>query len=184
LRETPEDRSAWDEFVTRYRPLLTGWVRHWGLQEADAEDVAQTVLLRLAVKLRVFVYDQSQSFRGWLRTMVRNAWVDFLAEHLKETREPGDPLRVLEDQAVGDDLEHRLAEMFDLELLEEATARVRERVEEKTWEAFHRTSTQGEATQDVARALATTAGNVFRAKSKVRQMLQEEIRRLEKEPAP
>ena len=36
---------------------LVAWGRHWGLQEADAQDVAQMVLLRLAVKLRQFVYD-------------------------------------------------------------------------------------------------------------------------------
>src|SRR4051812_8102449 len=74
LRDSPQDSEAWGEFVGRYRPLLGAWGRHWGLQEADAEDVAQAVLLRLAVKLRQFDYDPAQSFRGWLRTMARHAW--------------------------------------------------------------------------------------------------------------
>jgi RNA polymerase sigma-70 factor (ECF subfamily) len=183
LRESPDDQSAWDEFVGRYRPLLQAWGGHWGLQEADAEDVAQSVLLRLAFKLRQFVYDPSLSFRGWLRTLARRAWLDFVADRQKQPRMPGDPLRVLEDQAAGEDLEHRLAELFDLELLEEAAQRVRERVEEQTWAAFHRTSILNQSAQEAAQALSIPLASVFKAKSNVRKMLQEEIRRLEKEPA-
>jgi RNA polymerase sigma-70 factor (ECF subfamily) len=152
------------------------------LQDADAEDVARTVLMRLAVKLRQFVYDPEQSFRGWLRTMARRAWLDFVAERQKQPREPGDPIQALEDQAAGKDLEQRLGELFDLELLEEAADRVRERIEPKTWEAFQRTTIRGEPAQEVARALAMPLASVFKAKSNVRKMLQEVIRQLENEP--
>jgi len=182
LRDTPEDQVSWDEFVGRYRPLLQSWGRHWGLQEADAEDVAQAVLLRLAMKIRQFRREPAHSFRGWLRTLARHAWADFVADRQKEAREPGDPLRALEDQAAGDDLERHLAELFDLELLEEATDRVRDRIEPKTWEAFHRTTIQAESAQTVALALAMPLASVYKAKSNVQKMLQREIRLLEKEP--
>ena len=36
LRETPDDQSAWGEFVGRYRPKIFRWCREGGLQEADA----------------------------------------------------------------------------------------------------------------------------------------------------
>ena len=36
--------------------------------------MTQTVLAKLAVQLRRFAYDPAQSFRGWLRTVVRNAY--------------------------------------------------------------------------------------------------------------
>jgi RNA polymerase sigma-70 factor (ECF subfamily) len=182
LRETPEDQASWDEFVGRYRPLLQAWGRHWGLQEADAEDVAQAVLLRLATKIRQFVHDPAHSFRGWLRTLARHAWADFVTDHQKQAREPGDPLRALEEQAAGEDLTNHLAQLFDLELLEEATDRVRDRIEPKTWEAFHRTTVLTESAQMVAQALDMPLASVYKAKSNVRKMLQEEIRLLEKEP--
>ena len=54
LRQEPEDPSAWAEFVGRYGEKILDWCRRWRLQEADAQDVSQTVLLRLAVKLRTF----------------------------------------------------------------------------------------------------------------------------------
>src|SRR5262245_31262762 len=47
LQQSPADQSAWKEFVECYGHRIAGWCRQWGLQEADAQDVAQTVLLKL-----------------------------------------------------------------------------------------------------------------------------------------
>ena len=52
LRQAPPDQDAWAEFVDRYGRQIHAWCRRWGLQEADAQDVTQTVLLRLASKLQ------------------------------------------------------------------------------------------------------------------------------------
>ena len=38
LRLAPADQTAWAEFVNRYGRKIYGWCRHWGLQEADAQD--------------------------------------------------------------------------------------------------------------------------------------------------
>jgi RNA polymerase sigma-70 factor (ECF subfamily) len=65
--------------VDRYGPQIHAWCRRWGLQETDARDVTQTVLLQLASKLRTFTYDPAQRFRGWLKTLTHHAWSDFLA---------------------------------------------------------------------------------------------------------
>ena len=54
---SPSDQAAWDQFVERYSPRIYGWCRRWNLQEADAQDVTQDVLLRLADKMRTFAYD-------------------------------------------------------------------------------------------------------------------------------
>ena len=52
LRQAPKDAGAWERFVWRYRPMIYGWCREWGLQGADAEDVAQDVLARLIGEAR------------------------------------------------------------------------------------------------------------------------------------
>src|SRR5262249_57495976 len=75
---SPLDQAAWNEFVERYGRRIYGWCRQWGLQEADAQDVTQDVLLRLARKMRSFAYDPSRSFRGWLRTLTHHASTHFL----------------------------------------------------------------------------------------------------------
>ena len=45
------DVRAWQELVDRYSPLLLGVLRRYRLERAEAEDVAQTVWLRLVEHL-------------------------------------------------------------------------------------------------------------------------------------
>jgi RNA polymerase sigma-70 factor (ECF subfamily) len=181
LRQQPADQAAWAELVRRYGPLLYGWCRHWHLQEADAQDVTQAVLVRLAEKMHSFRYDPSGSFRAYLKTLARYAWSDF-----RESRkQPGagsggsDVLELLATVEAGDDLVQRLNEQFDHEVLAEAQARVQQRVEAHTWEAFRLTAMEGLAGAEVAAQLGLKVATVFKAKSKVQQMLQEEVARLE-----
>src|SRR5262245_26472535 len=47
----PVDQTAWREFVEHYGPMIFKWCRRWNLQEADARDVTQQVLLKLALKM-------------------------------------------------------------------------------------------------------------------------------------
>ena len=167
--------------MNRYQARLLGWCRRWGLQEADSLDVTQTVLVRLAVKLRGFQYDPSLSFRGWLRTLTRHAWADFVSDRQRLALETGrqEIMQQLYTLQARDDLERRLADVFDLELLEEATARVRRRVETRTWEAFQLTALEGRSTLDTATQLGMPQASVFKAKSNVQKMLRAEIARLE-----
>ena len=80
LGHHPSDQAAWEEFVDRYGGMIYSWCRATGLQDADAQDVTQAVLTQLAVQLRRFAYDPSQRFRGWLRTLVKNACRDCVAD--------------------------------------------------------------------------------------------------------
>src|SRR5262249_52407462 len=90
LRHDPADQAAWAEFVGRYGRQVYAWCRQSKLQEADAEDVTQAVLTRLADRMRTFVYDPGRSFRGWLRTLTRNAWSDFVQSRQRGGRASGD----------------------------------------------------------------------------------------------
>src|SRR6516162_1842099 len=71
LRQEPASQAAWNEFAARYGPQIGAWCRRWGLQEADAEDVTQSVLTLLSAKLRDFSYDPKRRFRAWLKTVTR-----------------------------------------------------------------------------------------------------------------
>src|SRR6185312_2007620 len=52
LGRDPSDQAAWEQFVARYGAKIYAWCRDWRLQEADARDVTQTVLAKLAVQMR------------------------------------------------------------------------------------------------------------------------------------
>jgi RNA polymerase sigma-70 factor (ECF subfamily) len=181
LRQDPTDQAVWAEFVGRYGPKVYGWCRRWNLPDADAEDVTQNVLVTLAQKMSTFAYDPEKSFRGWLKTLTHHAWNDYLTSRRRPGRGSGDSAAadVLETVEAREDLVARLDAEFDRELLDEATVRVRLRVEPHTWEAFRLTAIEGQSGADAARQLAMQVATVFKAKSKVQKMLQEELRKLE-----
>ena len=71
------DPAAWNEFVHRYQPMIRAWCLKWGAQCFDAEDVAQQVLIKLLTAMKTYQCESPASFRGWLKTVTRNAWIDF-----------------------------------------------------------------------------------------------------------
>jgi RNA polymerase sigma-70 factor (ECF subfamily) len=182
LRNQPADQTAWSEFVDRYGPKIYEWCRRWNLQDADARDVTQAVLATLCIKMRHFTYDPTLSFRGWLRTLTHHTWYDLVSSRrltLVGVGAEGEDPGLLESLEARDDLIARLDAQFDRELLEEATIRVRLRVEPHTWEAFRLTAVEGMSGASVAEQLRLKVATVFKAKSKVQKMLREEIARLE-----
>jgi RNA polymerase sigma-70 factor (ECF subfamily) len=182
LQNDAGDQAAWTTFVERYGPRIYAWCRHWQLQEPDAQDVTQQVLLELLEKLRRFRYDPSRSFRAWLKTLVHHAWQDFLARR----RRAG----VSSDSALWDnveareDLERQLQEAFDREVLDEALSRVQQRVAPHTWEAFRLLTFEGLSGAEVAARVGMQVTMVYVAKSKVQKMLREEVDRLEGREGP
>jgi RNA polymerase sigma factor (sigma-70 family) len=183
LGRTPSDQAAWEAFVERYGPKIHAWCRAWRLQEADAQDVTQAVLAKLVVQLRRFAYDPSQSFRGWLRTMVKHVCADCLADRRRSlgatTQTPGDELDPIRTVAARDDLGRRLEVEFDLELLEEAERRVRRRVAPHTWEAYRLTALDGLSGAEAAARLGMKVAAVFISRSHVTKQLQREVKALE-----
>lgn len=71
LRE-PGDSEAWSRFVRLYGPLMYKWALSTGLQPNDASDIVQDVMALLVRKLPSFRYDESSSFRAWLKTVTLN----------------------------------------------------------------------------------------------------------------
>ena len=177
LRRSPRDAGAWDRFVRRYRPRIYGWCRGRGLQAADAEDVAQDVIAILTRKMASFRYDPSRTFRAWLKAITYHALSDLIASRCRAIGDRPTPfLETIEARA---DLERRLDELFDRELLELAIARVRDRVAAPTWDAFRLTTFEGRSGAEASRLLGIPVASIFVSKHRVQKMLREEIARLE-----
>jgi RNA polymerase sigma-70 factor (ECF subfamily) len=187
VQQGPADQAAWNTFVERYGPRIFAWCRHWQLQESDAHDVTQEVLLQLVDKLHRFQYDPNRSFRAWLKTLVHHAWQDFLERRRRAGLGSGDSsvLERLGSVEARENLEQQLQEVFDREVLEEAMARVQQRVAPHTWEAFRLLTFEGLSGAEVAPRVGMQVTMVYVAKSKVQKMLREEIDALEgRESAP
>lgn len=180
LRVDPDDPQAWRLFVDRYQPQIHRWCRSRGLQDCDADDIAQDVLVKLFGAFRRFRYDPARNFRAWLSTVVQHAWSDFLEARRKD---PGRNARSIAESAEARiDLERRIEEAFDRELFAAAMQRIRGRVKPSTWDAFRLTAIEGLPGAQVGRELGMAVAHVFVARHRVQKMLQEEIRVLQGEP--
>ena len=75
------DSEAWAEFARLYGPVVYGFARKRGLQDADAADLVQDVLRSVARNAHRIDYDPKRgTFRGWLYTVTRNKVYNFLRQ--------------------------------------------------------------------------------------------------------
>ena len=174
------DALAWSQFVELYAPIVYGFARRHGLQDADAADLTQEVLRSVAVAIRRFDYDpQRGSFRGWLFTVVRNQLATFHGRQQRQCRGSGDSAvqGILEGQPAPDeDSEAEWRRDYQRRLLAWAAGQVRGTVEDKTWQAFWRTNVEGQSASDAARGLGMTVAAVYMARSRVLARLKEQVR--------
>src|SRR6266852_2792530 len=69
----PADTEAWQAFVDVYGPLIYRHGRSKGLQDADAAEVTQEVLLQVCRSIQQFEYSPERGrFRDWLGTVTQN----------------------------------------------------------------------------------------------------------------
>ena len=188
LRE-PSDQQAWREFVSIYEPLILRLMRQRGLQEADARDVTQQVVIAVTQAVDRWEPDgREASFRRWLFTIARNLSLKFVQRgrvpHDSARRGVGgtDMLEVLDKLQ---EPEHRTKAEFDDEYRNEvfrwAAEQVRGEFRETTWQAFWRTCVLNEPIADVARYLRMSAGNVYVARSRVLGRLRQTVEEFEAE---
>lgn len=178
LGQGEEDLEAWQEFVDRYGSRIFEWCRNRRLQPHDAEDVTQEVLIRLAKSLGSFEYDQTQTFRGWLRRITENAVIDFFRQRRSRGR-ISVGYELLEGTEAREDLTQRLNDAFDLELLDVAKARVKSRVENRRWRAWEMTAVDGQTGESVAAQLEMKVPTVYSSRYQVQKMIADEVKRLE-----
>lgn len=187
LRDARDDQ-AWTQFEELYGPLIFGFARKHGLQDADAADLRQDVLRLVAEAVQGLEYDpQSGSFRGWLFTVVRNQLCKFLGRRPRD-RGAGDTVtqNLLKQQpAPEEDQAASWDEDFRQRLFHYAVDQVRGDFSDTTWQAFWQafwqTAVRGKPAKEVAAGLGLTTAAVYLAKGRVMARLKEQIRLLQDE---
>jgi RNA polymerase sigma factor (sigma-70 family) len=71
--------SSWNRLVDRFTPLVLSIVRRHRLQSGDAEDVVQTVWLRLVEHLGAI--REPRALPGWIVTTTRNECLHLIRAH-------------------------------------------------------------------------------------------------------
>jgi RNA polymerase sigma factor (sigma-70 family) len=183
LKEVAVRPEDWEGFLVLYTPPILAWCRNYGLQEADARDVTQNVLLRIARSIPQLEYDSRRSFRGWLRTIVHHCWCDWHETGGIGGTGTGDTgmLKLLQQVPARDELLARLERQYDQELLQLAMERVCERVEQQTWKVFELLALQGISGAEAARQTGMKVASAFAARSKVQRLVRTELAQLRAE---
>jgi RNA polymerase sigma-70 factor (ECF subfamily) len=168
----PADQAAWSRFVDLYAPLIFYWSRRAGLQETDAADLVQEVLLTLLIKMPHFIYDPSKSFRSWLRRVTLNKWQErerraapvqtANAAELAEVAGP-EQLDTFWDAEYFHHLAHRALELMQADF------------QPTTWKACWELVVNGRPAAEVARELGISVGAAHAAKFRVLARLRQEL---------
>lgn len=174
----PSDREAWFEFTEIYRPVIIRLARTKGLQDADAEDLAQRVLLSIAGAIKRFEPDESRArFRTWLKRIAENAILNALTRRARDRASGDDAARSLLEQepaSSGPDSDLLRIE-YRREVFRWAARQIRDEFEPNTWDAFWQTAVEDRDIQEVAAELGKNRGSIYAARSRVMRRLKEKI---------
>jgi RNA polymerase sigma-70 factor (ECF subfamily) len=176
------DRDAWQRLADLYGPLVYRWCRQRGISSTDSQDVVQEVFRAVATGIGRFQRDPAQgSFRAWLWTIARNEVRDHFSRRGKQPLAIGGTglqatLLHIPEECPDDGPPEAPGDLAIL--MRRAVEAIRGDFHERTWQAFWRTTIEGQAAADVALDLGMTPRGVRQAKHRVLQRLRDEYRDL------
>lgn len=182
---SPDDREAWEEFTLSYGPVIYRMARRRGMQDADAQDLVQTVFMQISGAIARWEAGPEKRFRHWLRRVVKNAIVTALTRGPREVAIGGSEIQEVfaarcdSEQAVERDLllEHKREQYL------QAALRVRSDISEDTWLPFELTVIGDKTCSEASALTGKSVGTVYAARSRVMRRIREEIQRLERNDA-
>jgi RNA polymerase sigma factor (sigma-70 family) len=170
----PQDSGSWQVFVQTYGPLVYAYCRRSRLEENDAADVSQEVLMRVSNALKSFEYDPEKGrFRYWLGRIVLNEISRFFKS--KGKRQSIDANLASGPGMDGIAGEEHWNEHFQTAILDSALKRIESEFEPETWKAFEAAWLQDLPSNEVAQRLSIQVEKVYVAKSRVLKRLKEEL---------
>ena len=175
------DVEAWEEFSEVYRPLVVRMARAKGLQQADAEDLAQTVLISVSKAIERWDPNGPAKFRTWLKRITDNATLNALTR-AKPDRAAGSTsvTQLLNTAPHPQDANSALLQLeYRREVLHWAARKIRDEFTETTWKAFWLTAVDGQPAEAVGKVLGRNRGSIYAAKSRVMRRLLQQIDQFE-----
>jgi RNA polymerase sigma-70 factor (ECF subfamily) len=171
------DTASWQTFVELYGPLVYRWGRSKGLQEADAADATQEVMLQVAQSIRTFEYQPERGrFRDWLGTVARHKVERLLKKNGRAASGAGGDAADRLDQIRSPEADDEWTAAFNAHVLRMALDRIRPEFPPDVWRAFERRWLDNRSAEEVAAELGMTIQAVYVAKSRVLKRLEEEVR--------
>ena len=178
------DEKSWEEFVFYYRHFIYIIARRLNIAHHDAEEITQSVLLKLWNKLPEFDYDKTSRFRSWLYLVTKNTVRDFCR---KQSRS-----KELQDKAGNSELwdlgnqisEHQIEEIAEKEwenyIYNMALDNISPHFSEKIITIFKRLAS-GSLPKALGEELDIPPNTIAVYKKRVMTKLKDEVSRLKRE---
>ena len=176
-----EDAEAWEEFAEIYQPLVFRIARSKGLQQADAFDVSQEVLVRVAKSIGQWETNEDRgTFRGWISRIARNLVIDFLRQQNRLPKSGNNTEVQKFSEGIAEDEASRCFDAeYERQIFAWAADKVRPMFETKTWQAFWLTTVENKSINEVGNQLEMSRGAIYIARSRVMAKLKATVERIE-----
>lgn len=178
-----QDGIAWEEFYETYAPLIRLHGDDWGIkQPQEVEDLVQNVMFCFFEKCDKFNYDPTKGrFRDYMRTIIRNQACQI---HRKRKSEKAQLSSEKEREFKPQEEDNsNLEELWDEEwrsfLYLQAIEKLRNQVDEKTFQIFQLYALRGLPCRRVAAFMEVSESSVYAAKSRCLEHLRRIIKELE-----
>jgi RNA polymerase sigma-70 factor (ECF subfamily) len=178
-----EDAAAWAEFLGIYRPVVYRMARRRGMQDADAQDVTQQVLVAVSQAIGDWQSGSNRSpFRAWLVTITRNAVTKAISRPWRGAGTGSTTVMQLLNAQPAADLETTAEFMQESrqEALRWAADQIRPEFSLVTWRLFWETAVEGRPVAEVAAVAGRSTGAVYMARFRVLRRLKEKVQEVSK----
>ena len=176
-----DDRHAWEQFVSLYRPTIYRIARRKGFRPADAEDLTQHVLTSVATSIhRWKKSDPPIRFRHWLRRVVKHAIINVTTR-----KRPEVPVSALSNEELFAEpicdhhAEQEIETEYRRQLFRSAASIVKTDIAPVTWRAFELTVIDDMPIEAAAQELGKSKGVVYAARCRVMRRLRAVIQKWE-----
>ena len=170
LRQSPEN-EGWNRLADLYTPLIRAWLRRYDVQDSDANDLVQEVLLAVSKDLGKFDHGgQPGAFRGWLKAILINRLRKFWRARDRRPQARGDS-EIDARLAQLDDPASEMSQIWNREhdqyVLRQLLALAEPHFAKTTWTAFCRVALDGANPDVVAQEMGISRNAVIIAKCRI-----------------
>ncbi len=165
------NRTIWQEFVDRYRPMLVRYGIRGGLREADAQDAAQQTLIAFCAAYQNGKYNREQGrLRHWLFGIAKNQIRNTNRRVRRKEIQVADDASQTDffDRQVDEaELERIFEDEWQQAVVRQCLEEIRREVDAKSIQAFELFAWKGQSAQEVAELLDLTPNAVFIIKHRI-----------------
>src|SRR6185295_4858397 len=179
------DSDSWRAFFETYWRLIYNVARKSGLSDDESQEVVQETVICVARKMPGFRYNPAKgSFKQWLLVITRRRIQDQLRRlyrslRLVEERTPAMGSVAEEMPAPASDMEAAWEQEWQANVFQAALARIRQRVNPKSYQVFDYCVLQEVPAGEVAKMLGLNAPQVYLARHRVTAAVKRAVKELE-----